>query len=372
IVKEIEILFPFFKEDYIGWKDSVRHNLSSNRCFRKVLKDPGKPQGKGNFWTVDVTQIPLDAMKLQNTMMARSGPIPFVQDLSPYILHSLNYRAGEEVYQQMPSSSFSPASSLPLVDHSHQSNMISKLNTSFMIDSLLHDLQDVDLVDVSKSLEGRKNNSQSLPENIWPANPPLYNSNSRLFQRSSSPSASVPQSLYSSSCASLSTISPHSSDGDIIIPGNSPPRSCLATKHTREDNDLRSISSSDSDPERCEPPAKMPFLASDLPTSYTKGVPPNVVAPPNVLPFFPLSQFGYYNYGSSPYMSPTYWGLLSQPAKSHPEPPCPPAPSLDLDSMLRAVPPNKSVFDVLTSHPGDVVHPAFFRQYLIRSGQRLV
>ncbi|XP_018431147.1 PREDICTED: forkhead box protein H1-like [Nanorana parkeri] len=374
ILKHIEILFPFFRRDYIGWKDSVRHNLSSNDCFRKVLKDPGKPQAKGNFWTVDVTRIPLDALKLQNTMMARGGTTYFIQDLSPYILHNHKYGAGGE-----PTRTFSPPGSLPSGDESQQS----KLNTSFMIESLLQDLQDVDLADVSKSTESRRSHSQSLAGNIWPVNPLGCNSNSRLFQRSSSPNVSASQSLYSSSCASLSTISPRSSDEDsgTNIAGTSPQRSRHSTKRPREeDDDPRSVSSSDSDAERRsprEPPAKVPVLASDLPTSYTKCIPPNVVAPPTALPFFPFSQFGYYNYGSSPYMSPTYWGLVPQPGSSHPEPPCPPAPSLDLDNMLRAVPPNKSVFDVMTSHPGDVVHPAFFTQYLTRSGgpcpgQRLV
>ncbi|KAM6226114.1 LOW QUALITY PROTEIN: forkhead box protein H1, partial [Porphyrio hochstetteri] len=52
---------------YQGWKDSVRHNLSSNPCFAKVLKDPSKPKAKGNYWTVDVTLIPPQALRLQNT-----------------------------------------------------------------------------------------------------------------------------------------------------------------------------------------------------------------------------------------------------------------------------------------------------------------
>lgn len=36
ILKEISALFPFFKGNYKGWRDSVRHNLSSYDCFVKV------------------------------------------------------------------------------------------------------------------------------------------------------------------------------------------------------------------------------------------------------------------------------------------------------------------------------------------------
>lgn len=36
IIRQVQAAFPFFKDDYEGWKDSIRHNLSSNRCFRKV------------------------------------------------------------------------------------------------------------------------------------------------------------------------------------------------------------------------------------------------------------------------------------------------------------------------------------------------
>ncbi|KAF5895807.1 forkhead box protein H1-like, partial [Clarias magur] len=35
ILKEISTLFPFFKGNYKGWRDSVRHNLSSYDCFVK-------------------------------------------------------------------------------------------------------------------------------------------------------------------------------------------------------------------------------------------------------------------------------------------------------------------------------------------------
>ncbi|KAM7319867.1 hypothetical protein ACRRTK_021550 [Alexandromys fortis] len=32
------------RDDYESWKNSIRHNLSSNTCFGKVPKDHVKPQ----------------------------------------------------------------------------------------------------------------------------------------------------------------------------------------------------------------------------------------------------------------------------------------------------------------------------------------
>lgn len=48
--------FPFYKGAQLGWKNSVRHNLSLNKCFCKVEKSK-LPRGvympKGSYWTVD-------------------------------------------------------------------------------------------------------------------------------------------------------------------------------------------------------------------------------------------------------------------------------------------------------------------------------
>ncbi|KAF5114734.1 hypothetical protein DV495_000493 [Geotrichum candidum] len=48
IYKSIQDIFPYYKYCPHGWQNSVRHNLSSNKAFRKISKE-----GKGWLWGID-------------------------------------------------------------------------------------------------------------------------------------------------------------------------------------------------------------------------------------------------------------------------------------------------------------------------------
>merc|ERR1719309_264769 len=51
--------FPYFKSAPNGWKNSVRHNLSLNKCFEKIDKPAtsGTNQRKGCLWAMNPEKI---------------------------------------------------------------------------------------------------------------------------------------------------------------------------------------------------------------------------------------------------------------------------------------------------------------------------
>ena len=51
--------FPYFKTAPNGWKNSVRHNLSLNKCFEKIEKPAtnGANQRKGCLWAMNPEKI---------------------------------------------------------------------------------------------------------------------------------------------------------------------------------------------------------------------------------------------------------------------------------------------------------------------------
>ncbi|XP_064410315.1 forkhead box protein H1-like [Latimeria chalumnae] len=378
ILKEISTLFPFFKGNYQGWKDSVRHNLSSNNCFVKVLKDTSKPQGKGNFWTVDVSRIPLDALKLQNTAISRQEEAFFTEDLTPYILSGRDYK--------QPSSGVPPPApmgfSAPLTSSSSsdEENVLGgggsvvKLESSFAIDSLLHHLRDSSFQrrpqspQHTDSFSGRTQELRHTAPFCHDSSTPISVVHSNSGYSSSSISLVNSRAHLTSHPASSSSLTSLASSEELNWRNVHQPKAAGWSWEQRQKRgrlEANSSSSSDSDEGggSATVPRRSP-LPWELPTSYTKYTPPNVVAPPSMrLPSNPYLQFGsisslpYYAYRPPTYVSPTYWSLFPGPSTALQ--PChrPPV-IMDLDSMLQGVPPNKSVFDALTPYPSSSSNPA--------------
>ncbi|XP_067434542.1 forkhead box protein H1 [Thunnus thynnus] len=350
ILKEISTLFPFFKGNYKGWRDSVRHNLSSYDCFVKVLKDPGKPQGKGNFWAVELSRVPLELLKRQNTAVSRQDETIFAQDLAPYILQ------GHKPESEPPSD---PVTSLPPMRSRNLSPrqedlFLPKLDSSFAIDSLLHSLRPTS---ASGDVDVATRDCWGEVEHPRPSPPP------RPRYASSARSASA------SSASPASTSSSSSSDEE--WKGVS-----LSGKRVPPDGEAGSDGYDDYKPP-LHKSARRETVAPpwELPTSYAKYAPPNAVAPPSMRfnggPLMPLhGGLPLYGYGGSPmapghFLSHAYWPILPSGRVSVQAPPL----IMDLDNMLQSVPPNKSVFDVLVpANQNSHSHHQPTSQYALQNG----
>lgn len=326
--------------------------MSYPSCFHpQVLKDPGKPQGKGNFWAVDLSRVPLELLKRQNTAVSRQDETIFAQDLAPYILQG---------HKPEPDPPSAPTTPLPTMNSRNlsppQEDLFQpKLDSSFAIDSLLHSFrppsssEDVDVS--SRNCWVKVERARASP----PARPRYASS-----ARSASASSASPASTSSSSDEEWK---------GIPLSGKRVPLNGEAGSNDYEEYRPPLHKSA-----RREPVAP-PW---ELPTSYAKYAPPNAVAPPsmrfNGSPLMPLhGGLPLYGYGSSPvapghFLSHAYWPILPSGRVSVQAPPL----IMDLDNMLQSVPPNKSVFDVLVpnnqnSHTPQQSH----NQYTLQNGHPL-
>lgn len=64
--------FPYFKTAPDGWKNSVRHNLSLNKCFEKVENKNGSSSRKGCLWALNPSKV--DKMQEELHKWRRKDP----------------------------------------------------------------------------------------------------------------------------------------------------------------------------------------------------------------------------------------------------------------------------------------------------------
>ncbi|KAM7379412.1 hypothetical protein PAMP_004963 [Pampus punctatissimus] len=128
--------FPFFRGSYTGWRNSVRHNLSLNDCFLKVLRDPSRPWGKDNYW-----------------MLNPHSEYTFADGVFRRRRKRINKKFGREEEEREEEPQNIPQSASATMSESGV-----KFTSSFAIDSIL-----------SKPFKGDSNNSLPLlPAFTWP------------------------------------------------------------------------------------------------------------------------------------------------------------------------------------------------------------
>ncbi|CAF3564574.1 unnamed protein product [Rotaria sp. Silwood1] len=77
--------YPYFRTAPPKWKNSIRHNLSLNKCFKRLQRSTNDP-GKGSYWAVDESYESNNQMNSRKRKFDEAQPSPNILPSSPATL----------------------------------------------------------------------------------------------------------------------------------------------------------------------------------------------------------------------------------------------------------------------------------------------